>query len=389
MRLFETDDSVSLWLQIIAVALVIAILITGGLLIGWNAFISKILGERYISNGGADINNSTINEGEGEIIDHETLDPIIDNSEEPGNIDPAESINDSQLSSLQANIKSWMNTGTAVHSKDVINILLVGQDIDKTRADAMMIVSLNKKTKVITLASLFRDQYAYIVKGNQGRFEKLHHACARGGFPLQIEMIERYYKVTIDNYIALDFTTLPKVIDAVGGVEVELNQAEADYMRNPPAPMEWKFPRITKAGTYTLSGYEALIYMRIRKGNTGGDTARVNRQQKVVKQLLANAKSYSMSQMVSMVSAVMPYLRTGLSATEILGYATTALTDGWLKYEIKQVSLPDSSCAKGFTVNKLWYWKVDYPVSAQKLQTALYGTTNIKLDPNRKSWLKL
>ena len=188
-------------------------------------------------------------------------------------------------------------------------------------------------------------------------------------------MIERYYKVVIDNYATANFESLATMIDIIGGIEVTLTNTEAKYLHD-----EGDCPRLTSGGTYVLNGHEALMYCRIRKGNTGGDTARVSRQQELFTKLIGMAGELSRTQLISLVNALIPHIRTGLSSTDILGYAITALTDGWFDYEIKRVTL--------MTVSGLWYWKVDFPVAAQKLQKALYGSTNITLAPGRKSWIK-
>ncbi len=388
--IFDTRDNVSWWLRIIAVALAIAIVITGGLLIGWTAFFSQFQGERYVSDGGASLDNSSIVEGEGG--QGEELDEL----EKVGNDTPdegmqGETIHPAELSSLKANIKSWLNTGEAVHDKNVTNILLIGMDDDykenlstKGRADAMMILSLNHRTKTITLASLMRDQYAYIVADGKGSFQKLHHSLNWGPATL-IQMVERYYKVTIDNYVIVNFASVAHVIDALGGVTIDIEANESSYLRG---TCNWSIP--SGACSVHVNGAHALTYMRIRKGNTGGDVARTGRQRKVIMKLIDKAKQCSIKELVNVVNAMIPYVRTGLNSTEILSYATTALSDGWLNYEIKQITLPvDGTSAKGFTnsEDKLWYWKVDFPIAAQALQNALYGKSNIELPSNRKSWL--
>jgi len=291
---------------------------------------------------------------------------------------------------LKSNIKNWMNTGTAVHDSNVINILLIGMDNDgkalsvNGRADAMCILSINKTTKTITMASLMRDQYSYIIRKNQGSFQKLHHQMLEGPEKL-IQMIERYYKVVIDNYAIVNFESLPGVIDALGGITIDLTAAEAYYLKN---TCGWNVN--PKGDTVHVNGAHALTFMRIRKGGTGDDQGRVARQRYVLSIILKTAMNFDIAKMMAVVQAIIPYVRTGLTSTDILAYATTALTEGWLKYEIKQVTLPDSSCAKGFTnpEDGAWYWKVDFPIAAQKLQKAIYGKTNIVLDPNRTSWLK-
>lgn len=374
--LFKTDDPVNLFFQIIAVALCIAIVVLGGAYGVATWYLGRMnSGEDYNANGGADINSGTIKEEPGG-----TIAPMVTDSD--GFTHPSEA------GSLQENIKNWMNNGEAVKDSSVTNILLIGMDIEtgdmskNSRADAMVIFSLNHSTKTITLASILRDQYCYIPY-NGGKFEKLHHACSHKGPAYQIEILEKYYKVKIDNYAVVNFYSLPKIIDALGGIDIDVTPAEAKYMNENWTPM--------KSGTQPLNGKEALIYMRIRH-ETGGDEARVSRQQKVIGQILNKAKGYSKTKMISMVNTLIPYIRTGYTGTELVSLATDALVNGWLNYDLKKTSLPDSDCAAEFRVkegsNKIWYWKVDFPVAAQKLQTALYGKTNIELDKNRKSWIK-
>ena len=389
--IFDTRDNVSLWLRIIAVALSVAIVITGGLMIGWNAVFGGMTdGDGYQASHGEYIDGGTT------IIDQtmapdETQEPDVTSHPDATN---APTIKPSSLNSLKSNIKNWMNNGSPVRDDDVTNILLIGMENNDSngnpqalsvngRADAMCIVSINKRTKTITLASLMRDQYSYIVTGNSGRYTKFHHALSYAGPAKQIEMIERYYKIVIDNYVILNFASLPKVINALGGVTINITKNEATYLRS----IGWNIS--PDGGTLTVDGYHALTYMRIRKGPSGGDTARVGRQQQVIMSLVGNIKNYSVSQIVAAAKEVIPYVRTGLTSENILAYAVTAVNEGWFKYTFKQVTLPDDECAVGFTNSEDggWYWKVDYPLAAQKLQKALYGTTNISLDPNRKKWI--
>lgn len=388
--IFDTRDNVSWWLRIIAVALSIAIVITGGLMIGWDAYFGRMTDEGgYQASVGSNIDNTTIVDQT--MAPGETDEPDVTSDPDATN---APTIQPSNLSNLKANIKNWINNGSPVRDDDVTNILLIGMENNdgngnpqplsvNGRADAMCIVSINKRTKTITLASLMRDQYSYIVTGNSGRYTKFHHALSYSGPAKQIEMIERYYKVVIDNYVILNFASLPKAIDALGGVQINITKDEATYLRS----IGWNISK--NGGTIGVDGAHALTYMRIRKGTSGGDTARVGRQQQVIMNLVGNIKNYSVSQIISAANAVIPYVRTGLTSENILAYAVTAVSEGWLKYEFKQVTLPDNDCAKGFTNSEDggWYWKVDYPLAAQKLQTALYGKTNISLDPNRKKWI--
>lgn len=401
--IFDTRDNVSLWLRILAVALSIAIVITGGFAVLWEMFLGKITYDpNYNPSVGTHIDSNVIVEnpsGEFTPDDGNDIDDIhSDDHKEDGDPDEnmaTETIQPAVLSTLKANMKNWMNNGNPVRDDDVINILLIGMENNDDygkpmplsvngRADAMCIVSVNKKTKTITLASILRDQYSYIITGNSGRYTKFHHALRYGGPEKQIEMIERYYKVVIDNYVIVNFTSLSNIIDAVGGIDIEITKNEASYLRN---TCKWKID--ARAQKMHVDGGHALTYMRIRKGATGGDEARTGRQQKVIMTLIDQAKNFSTGQMISLANEVIPYLRTGLNSSEILAYAVTALSEGWLKYDIKQVTLPDSECCKSYNnpADGGAYWKVDYPVAARKLQMALFGKSNITLDENRKPWI--
>ncbi len=371
--LFKTNDPATLFFQIIAVALCIVILVLGsayGIAVWYLGRMNS--GTVYVPTDDAQ------HIDDGKIIDTGgTVEPMATDSD--GFTHPSEA------GSLQENIKNWMNNGAPVKDDGVQNILLIGMDNEdmnvNSRADAMVIFSLNHNTKTITLASVLRDQYCYIP--HSGKFEKLHHACSYKGPAYQIEMIESYYKIKIDNYAVVNFYSLPKIIDKLGGIDVEITSAEAEYMNE-----NWTS---VKAGTQHLNGEQALIYMRIRH-ETGGDEARVGRQQKVIGKIIEKMKSYSKTKMISLVNDVIPYIRTGYSGTQAVSLATDALLNGWLNYTVKTVSLPDSDCATEFRVKessgRIWYWKVDFPVAAQKMQMALYGKTNIDLDKNRKSWIK-
>lgn len=393
----KTRDNVSLWLKIFAGVLTVAILITGGLAVVWEMTLGRMhFDEEYESSQGTTIDSSTIVE---KPSDNFTEDPNdedhADEPTEPGDSFASETIQPQVLTNLKANMKSWMSNGDPVRDDEVINILFIGMENNTEsgkiqplsvngRADAMCIASVNKRTKTVTLASLLRDQYSYVSLDNGGKYTKFHHALRFGGPSKQIEMIERYYKVVIDNYVIVNFDSLPRIIDAVGGITISVTDEEAKYLHN---TCKWQIAPY--AQDIPVDGGHALTYMRIRKGQTGGDEARTGRQQKVMMLLAEKVKNYSTSQMISFVNDIMPYLRTGLDSGDILAYAVTALTEGWLNYDIKQVTLPDSDCCKPFNnpADGGAYWKVDYPVSAQKLQLALFGKSNIVLDEDRKPWI--
>ncbi|MDD6284776.1 MAG: LCP family protein [Firmicutes bacterium] len=270
--------------------------------------------------------------------------------------------------STKDSIKKWCESGTVASSKDVINILLMGMDNRNikynSRADSMMIASINTKTGQITLASILRDQYAY-VNSRSIKFEKMHHALVRGGPAKQIEVIEAHYKVQIDNYILVNFTSFKSIIDKLGGVTINLTSAEAKVLG-------------MSAGEQLLNGTKALEYSRIRYIDT--DVARTGRQQKVIEAIIQKARGASLVELTQVISELLQYVRTGMSKSEILGYATEAFTSGWFSYDIVHYCAPGENYRKGGFKGDIWYWTVNYPRAAQELQMTLYGRTNIVID---------
>lgn len=349
----RNDDTVTIFFRALAITLSIAI-ITVSLLYGAFLYFTKnMTGEVYNPNVSVNVEDEFIYEEAGE--------------------------------NLKDRIKKWYDNGQPAKADGVLNILLIGMDIDtkdmskNSRADAMLLVSVNQNTKEIKMVSLLRDQYCYMVHKGKESYEKLHHANNYGGPEMQIDLIEKYYKISIDNYALVNFYSLPKIIDKMDGVTVSITKNEAEYMNT-----YWGTK--VKTGENRLDGDTALIYMRIRH-QTGGDTARVGRQQQVLKSIMNEVGTMNKGQLISVISEMTKYVRTGYSSENLLSLATEAFVNGWFNYAVKNLSFPDETCAVDSTINGAWYWLVDYPIAAQGLQTELFGKSNIVLLENRRYWV--
>ncbi len=307
-----------------------------------------------------------------------------------------QSMGDVNADSLNDFLYSWANNGgEKMHSKNVINVLLCGVDSEtgdasSGRSDIMMLVSINKKTKKITMVSFLRDSWTYMrVPREDGSsydyYFKMNAAYNKGGPATLMQTIENNFKVEIDEYIAVDFNSFPKLIDALGGVEVEVQEYEAKYIRRTSKQKD--FP----IGKSKLNGTQALIYSRIRKCDADSDISRTRRQRSVIKGLIASAKSATKGQLLNAFKQVSGYLRTGYSQSEVFGLVAQAVTHNWMNFEMIELVLPNEDFVDRATstINGQSSWVVDYALCAQKLQMALYGETNIVLESDRKSVLDL
>ena len=305
-------------------------------------------------------------------------------------------------SGLDALITAWAkNGGEKYSSKNVINVLLIGVDDAESntgRSDALILLSLNKRTKKITLVSFLRDSYTYMnipdASRNPERCCKLNHSYRWGGYPVLIETLENDYKIEIDHYISVDFKSFPKLIDSLGGVSVPIEPYEADYINRTTT----KIKKISAGDSVKLSGSQALVYSRIRHVDNEGDVGRTARQRTVIMALIKSAQNASAGQLNNALDIVLPNVVTNYKRSEILSLMTQALSQGWMNYEIKQIVMPTEgnyTSAQLYTYygkiinQRLSVWVVDYTVVARELQLALYGDTNIKIGDNHVSAVDL
>lgn len=327
------------------------------------------------------------------------FDKMISDSEGwQGNDDYTENFEENQFeamhevtdaASLDDLLKKWFNNNGSIMDQDyVINILLLGIDGENGvrnggNSDSMILVSVNKKTEKITMVSFMRDSRTYFEANGKSYWSKANAAFARGGAKATVKMIENNYKIDIDYYVAVDFTTFSDLVDALGGVTLEIEEYEQKYINRTTT----KIKKIPNYGTVTLDGDQALVYCRIRKSDADSDVSRTRRQRNFISALIKSAKGATLDQLNGAVDAVLPHLHTDCSKTKVLSFAGQALTQGWMNYEIVQVTMPDEETRADANINGVSYWVVDYPLAAQKVQLAIYGTSNIELSTDRESAL--
>lgn len=245
-----------------------------------------------------------------ETMSQEQIDAILKEDTEPTDPDyTGEALTSDDV------VLSDTPVGVVQTGDDVINILLVGQDTEnlsqRSRSDSMILCTINKTTKTLTMTSFMRDMY---VKIPQFYDQRLNVAYLLGGFETLYDTLEHNFGVQVDNGVAVNFASFQKVIDAVGGVEVRLTAAEANHlnMQN----YSWGLFE----GVNILTGETALAYSRIR-ALQGGDFNRTNRQRTVMMALLNKAKDMPVTDLYNLVEALIPMVVTDMSNSEIVAAA--------------------------------------------------------------------
>lgn len=270
----------------------------------------------------------------------------------------------------------YINSAELHSSKDVINILFVGIDDDEggnSRSDSMMLVSVDKKHKKIKLASFLRDSWVELPM--KGKKAKLNAAYSANGIQGAVDTIEYNFRVDIDHYVMVDFEMFTKIIDAVGGVEVEVTEKEAKFIRQTT-----RFKNMQSGEKVRLNGAEALVYCRIRKLDS--DYMRTYRQRKVISALIEQAKSADIKTLIDAMYEVFPLLQTDLSKTEVLSVGAQA-GYGLLSYEIEQTRVPIEEHMSVDTINGQWVEVLDLEKVREYIYDFLY-TDKIKFDEDKK-----
>lgn len=254
----------------------------------------------------------------------------------------------------------------------IINILFLGIDTrnpktDRGRNDTTIIMTLNKNNKKIKFTSILRDSLVDIAGHGKNR---LGHSYAYGGCPLAIKVVNQNFNMNIRDYVKVDFFGLIKIIDSLGGVPINISEAERKSanssitemasIKNLPATY------INRAGMQNLNGIQAVAYCRIRHvGNC--DYERTSRQRKVLTELVKKFSKKSIWEIPKLADNVLPNVETSLNKTTIISLAYYALTNNISKVE--EFRIPSKQ--KGIYYNHMSFVYIDKSVDVPKLHKFL------------------
>ena len=254
------------------------------------------------------------------------------------------------------------------HDDNIVNILLIGTDeraegfSNFARGDSCMILSLNKSTGRAKLVSLERGMGVPILSGQyKGQWDWLTHTFCYGGADLMMQEVRECFRVDVHKYVRVNFGTFRAGINAIGGVDITLTQAEADYLNN----MDPEHP--VTAGTNHLYGFTALQYARIRKIDS--DWTRIKRQRTVIQAAINQTKGLNPAQLDSTLNRVLPLVMTNLTKGEIL-----ELVPKFQGVTLEQMTIPASGTYGGMRgMGGRSLYAVDFTANAKILQEFLYG----------------
>ena len=258
------------------------------------------------------------------------------------------------------------------NSQKIVNIALFGVDAtdgNSGRSDATMVATIDPVHKKLKLTSFMRDSYVYINGYGQ---DKLNHAYAYGNAELAIRTLNENFGLNIEDFVTVNFSSLPIIIDTLGGVDIEITNEELNYINNYINDINAKdgtsSPGIYSAGVQHLNGVQALAYSRIRY-TAGGDYKRTERQRTVLNALFKKISSTSPTSYNSLLNEILPLVQTSLSSTEILSLGTKVLSIG---NNLEQDRFPRDEYAQGAMINGVSYITFDIETTKQQVRDYIF-----------------
>ena len=213
------------------------------------------------------------------------------------------------------------------HRTGYLNVALFGVDsrdasLDKgTRSDTIMIASLNQETGEVKVTSIYRDT---LLQLSDGTYNKANSAYSFGGVEGAVAFLNKNLDMNIDHYVTVNFNAMIDIVDALGGIEVDLTEDELywtnEYCGETSIVTDKSYEPLTAAGVQTLGGVQATAYCRIRY-TAGSDFKRTERQRLVIQKIAEKLQKANLATINKIVDEVFSEVGTNFTMQEILSYA--------------------------------------------------------------------
>ncbi|MDP4089669.1 MAG: LCP family protein [Bacillota bacterium] len=271
-------------------------------------------------------------------------------------------------------IHPWVS---AMEDVSIRNIALFGIDSgrnpsDPPHSDSVVLLTIDRMRNKLKVSSILRDTYVNI--DGHGK-SKLNEAYTYGGPALAVKTLNQNFDLDIKDYVTADFWGLSRIIDSLGGIEINIGEKEVKEINKwigELSALEQKEPAfIKKSGPQRLDGIQSVSYARIRKIGDG-DFDRSLRQRKVLGQLLDKIRQGGITGYTSLVWKAAPYLKSNISTNDMVSTGTSFLLSTINKVEMQRFPL-DGYC-KGSIRNGIWYLlpQPDIETMAKQLSDYIY-----------------
>ena len=254
-----------------------------------------------------------------------------------------------------------VSTGVEDNLANFRNVAILGIDSREdtyskgNRSDCIIIASINNNTKDVKMFSVYRDTYVQI-EGHG--LDKITHAYSYGGAELALNTLNTNLDLNIEEFVVVNFDAVKDAVNNIGGVTINITDEEASHISG-----------IDKAGTYNLTGEQALAYARIRHAE-GGDYKRTERMRDVIAAIVEKVKTFNISQINKLIDEMLPKIYTNMTAADVFSFlpsiTSVNITDsiGW-PYNIK-----------GITLDRWYGVPITLESNVERLHKEIFGEDN-------------
>ena len=268
----------------------------------------------------------------------------------------------------------------ALHEDGVYNILLVGVEaignnsVASGRTDSIMIATINTKQKTLGLTSIMRDSYVTI----PGYYDtKINAAFGHGGIELLYETIAYNYNLRLDGSAIVSFKTFQKIIDELGGIDIEITPAEAQYL-NTTNYVSKKSNRTLKPGMNHMNGNQALGYARVRyRATLDGsvdDFGRTSRHRRVMGAIFKEVKKSNPITLVKLLDTVFSQVQTDIKKSNASSYLAEVMELSLDGVTLDNLRLPIDGSYQGAKINRQAVVTFDTAANKEALANFVFGS---------------
>ena len=268
----------------------------------------------------------------------------------------------------------------ALHEDGVYNILLVGVEaignnsVASGRTDSIMIATINTKQKTLGLTSIMRDSYVTI----PGYYDtKINAAFGHGGINLLYETIAYNYNLRLDGSAIVSFKTFQKIIDELGGIDIEITPAEAQYL-NTTNYVSKKSNRTLKPGMNHMNGNQALGYARVRyRATLDGsvdDFGRTSRHRRVMAAIFKEVKKSNPITLVKLLDTVFSQVQTDIKKSNASSYLAEVMELSIDGVPLDNLRLPIDGSYQGAKINRQAVVTFDSAMNKDALANFVFGS---------------
>lgn len=274
---------------------------------------------------------------------------------------------------IEKNINTGSRQYALLKEQGRINILILGEDNveGSKRSDTILFATIDINDNNMRVLALPRDTRAEIPRHG---FQKMNHAYAYGGVDLSKAMVERYLDQPILYYFIIDFDSFPSLVDAMGGIEIDVQKRMKYVDRAGGVDID------IQSGLQTMDGKTALNFVRFRK-DALGDIGRIQRQQQFMKAILKRAYDpRNIIRVPEIASEAMKVIKTDMSPTLAVQLA------GFIQNEVGRERIFFSTLpGTPTTLDKLSYWLGDRDAGRAFLEapTEELVTRDLKINGGR------